>query len=100
MNDLPVGSDASLNRFDQVEAILVLYPNINEVELQLLKRWFGKEASAFEAASLASKDSCKEGYLRFRADHLDRLTTREWMIVGVVSAILLCSVIAYVLFAS
>ena len=100
MNDFTKGSDGSLDRFDQVEAILALYPNITEIETELLKRWFKKEASAFEAASLASKDSCQKQYLQFRADHLDRLSTMDWLVVAAVVGCLVISTIAYALFAT
>ena len=54
------GEPAVFDRFDRIEAILLRYPDIDEAELADLKRWFGKEASAFEVASLASKD-CSSG---------------------------------------
>lgn len=85
MYDPTLGSDASLDRFDQVEAILTSYPNVSEAEIELLKRWFRKEASAFEVASIASKDCCQEGYSQFRADHLDRFTTADWVVVAVIA---------------
>ena len=59
------------NRFDHVDALLQRYPDISEDELDDLKRWFVKEASAFEIASLSSKDATSAGYRRFRSEHID-----------------------------
>ena len=65
------GEPAVADRFDQIEAILQRYPDIDDGELADLKRWFGKEASSFEVASLASKDSVNPQYGEFRpADSL------------------------------
>ena len=100
MNDKMMGSDASHDRFDQVEAILASYPDVTEAEIKLLKHWFRKEASAFEVASMASKDSCQKGYLQFRADHVDRFTAGDWIVVAVVIACPVFAAIAYALFAT
>ena len=99
MNDPIVGSDASLNRFDRIEAILSAYPDVTDGETDLLKHWFRKEASAFEVASLASKEICQSGYRQFSADHLDRFTAREWTVVAMIFASIACAVVAYVLYA-
>lgn len=71
------GNYAGGNRFDHIEAVLQRYPEIERHELADLKHWFNKEASAFEVASLASKDHLKAPYAQFKAEHLDRLGVRE-----------------------
>ena len=71
------GEGAVVDRFDQIEAILQRYPDIEDGELADLKCWFRKEASAFEIASLASKDSLNLQYGEFRKAHVDRLTPLE-----------------------
>lgn len=71
------GATAVPDRFDQIEALLLRYPEIAEAELADLKRWFTKEASAFEVASLSSKDELRQQYRAFRAEHIDRLGAVE-----------------------
>ncbi len=68
---------AVTDRFDQIEATLQRYPNIDSTELADLKRWFDKEASALEVASLASKDKLRRQYSEFRATHIDKLGLME-----------------------
>ena len=71
------GAHAVHDRFDRVEALLSRYPELAEAELAELKRWFTKEASAFEVASLSSKDELRQQYRAFRAEHIDRLGAVE-----------------------
>ena len=82
------GSDAGGDRFDRVEAILRRYPAIEPNELAELKHWCNKTASAFELASLASKDDLREPYARLREDHLDRLSFREIAVVTIIIVLL------------
>lgn len=96
MTEIIDGNYAGGNRFDDVEAMLLRYPNIEQHELADLKHWFDREASAFEVASLASKDHLKEPYGKFRAEHLDRLSIRDIALVLLVAASVL-GLIAYVL---
>lgn len=96
MTEIIDGNYAGGNRFDHVEAVLQRYPNIEQYELADLKHWFNKEASAFEVASLASKDHLKEPYGKFRAEHLDRLSLRDIALAVLVAASVL-GLIAFVL---
>lgn len=77
-NRVPKGS----NRFDYAEHLLSRYPAITEDEVEDLKRWFNKEASAFEVASLASKERIHAGYTAFRADHIDGIKARDYFAVA------------------
>ena len=83
------GEPAVADRFDQIEAILQRYPDIDEGELADLKRWFCKEGSPFEVASLASKDSVNRQYGEFRKAHVDPLTPAERVAAATVVAVLL-----------
>ena len=83
------GELAVFDRFDQIEAILQRYPDIDDAELADLKRWFCKEASAFEVASLAGKDSVERQYGEFRKAHVDRLTALEIAAAAAVAIVLL-----------
>ena len=96
MTQIIDGNFAGGNRFDHVEAVLRRYPEIEKHELADLKHWFGKEASAFEVASLASKDHLKAPYAQFKTEHLDRLGMREIAFTVLVAASVL-GLIAYVL---
>ncbi|MCV0384444.1 MAG: hypothetical protein K5799_13510 [Erythrobacter sp.] len=82
------------DRFDRVETLLNLYPVVSEEELQDLKRWFRKDASAFEVASMASKQP--SGYARFRADHVDRLTGFDMAVIAVVAGVILLAILLFI----
>lgn len=73
------------DRFDAIEALLTRYPEVTPDELDTLKHWFRKDASAFEVASMAAKDSVAPGYRRFRAEHVDRISGAD-MIKGAIFA--------------
>jgi hypothetical protein len=77
MTNTDSGTARGADRFDEIEAILKIYPNVTDSQLAELTRWFKKEASAFEVASLASKEVTKAGYTQFRADHIDGFTSRD-----------------------
>ena len=79
----PEGPD----RFDHVENLLSRYPSISEAEVRDLKRWFNKEASAFDVASLASIESIHSRYAAFRADHINGFTARDYLVAAVVVAV-------------
>ena len=91
------GEPAVTNRFDQIEAILFRYPDIDEAELADLKRWFGKEASAFEVASLSCKESVQRQYGEFRAAHVDRFSATELVVGALVVVVLLAGIAAVAL---
>lgn len=76
-------ADSSV-RFDRMEGLLKSYPNISDEDLRELKHWFAKDASSFEIASIASKDEVEAGYKRFRADHVDKFSALEAIMIGVV----------------
>lgn len=74
-----VSADGGADRFDAVETLLARYPDVSEAEVASLKTWFRKEASAFDVASIASKDWVAPGYQRFREDHIDRFTPKDFL---------------------
>ena len=67
-------------RFDSIENLLNRYPDVSAEEVVQLKRWFGKQASAFEVASMASKNPT--GYAQFRADHIDKFSILEMVLIA------------------
>src|SRR5690606_24744381 len=74
-NELNVGRGA--DQMAHVEALLACYPNISEGDLQVLKSWFKREASALDVAMLASEAEINSGYRQFRADHIDKFNSRD-----------------------
>jgi hypothetical protein len=81
--DVTAGGTAAIaDRFDHAEALLARYPGLTEEELLDLTHWFRKEASAFDVASLASKESVAEPYRLFRAEHVDRFRVKEAIILA------------------
>lgn len=79
-------------RFDRIEVLLNSYPDVTDEQLRELKRWFNKEASAFEIASLASK--APVGYGKFRADHIDKFSKGELLLISCVS----CAILVFLFF--
>ena len=84
-NNEAVSADPSA-RFDHVEKLLNAYPNVSEEQLAELKHWFRKQASAFEVASLASKNPA--GYEKFRSDHVDKFSKFDLSLIAVVILVL------------
>lgn len=75
--EISSGGTAALDRFDAIERLLARYPHLADSELDDLKHWFAREASAFDVASLASKDALRDQYAQFRAEHIDRWSPRD-----------------------
>ena len=92
-NEKAVSANPS-DRFDRVEILLNLYPAVGEEDLDYLKRWFRREASAFEVASMASKHPA--GYAKFRADHIDRLTGFDMAAICVIVGVLLLGIFLFI----
>jgi hypothetical protein len=79
----------------EVMDALSRYPEINHEELSWLLRWFRKEASAMDVAMLASDPTLAGPYKRFKAEHLDRLSTTE-LFWGAVLLVLALAVLVMV----
>ncbi|WP_147391850.1 hypothetical protein [Pelagerythrobacter aerophilus] len=77
------------DRRAQAEALLARYPDLSQSEIDDLRRWFGKEATALETAMLAGDEHLGGPYQQFRKDHLDRLSALEKGIAGAVGALLI-----------
>ena len=61
----------------EVREALARYPYLDDAELSDLLHWFRKEASAFEAAKMASEPALARPYQRLKAEHLDRISGAE-----------------------
>lgn len=81
------GALPGTDRFDYVESVIARYPDTTDAEVEVLKKWFTKEASAFEVASLASKESIYANYAAFRAEHIDAFKPKDYAITAVIIAI-------------
>ncbi len=55
------------------QAALARYPYLNDAELADLLRWFRKEASALDVASLVADPEIAPSYGQFKQEHLDRI---------------------------
>ena len=84
---LPEPAVRGPDRFDQVEAYFTRYPDLTEAELVDLTHWYRKEASSFDVASFASKETTHEGYRRFRAEHIDGISWRDGMVTILIVAV-------------
>ena len=87
MQSTSTGALPGADRFDYVESLITRYPETTEAEVQDLKKWFTKEASAFEVASLASKESIHANYAAFRSDHIDSFSAKDYAVAVAVIAI-------------
>lgn len=96
MSDPKAESGDPSVRFDQMEVLLQSYPDISDDELQDLKRWFTKEASSFQIASMASKKAIEPNYRKFRADHIDKFSFFEGIIATVVVLIVAALIISFI----
>lgn len=80
------------DRRAQIEALLASYPNNTDDELHELLHWFKHEATALEVGLLSSNPQITQAYRQFRADQLDRMTMKEYVlmacVVGMVAALL------------
>ena len=83
MNDTTDRGSTAAAGFDRAAQLLARYPAISTAELGDLKHWYRKDASAYDVASLASRDDIASGYRAFRADHVDRFGGRELALIGV-----------------
>lgn len=82
-------------RMAHIEALLASYPDVTGDELEILKNWFNREASAFDVATLASKSEIRSGYTQFRADHIDKFGTRD-IVLGIIGVLAVCALIALI----
>lgn len=73
---------------------LARYPNLPDNEVEDLRHWFHKEATALETAMLASDEQLREPYQQFRNDHLDRLSPRDKAIAWAGGALVLAGIAA------
>jgi hypothetical protein len=92
MTDLTADGSTAAARFEAIEATLARYPHLDEAELGDLKRWFRREASAFDVANLASRDAIADQYRAFRAKHVDNFDAGD-VLKGLVGASLIAGVI-------
>ncbi|MDE8650924.1 hypothetical protein [Novosphingobium album (ex Liu et al. 2023)] len=61
----------------RIIALLARYPGLDPAELDELKTWFSRAASALDVGLVASEPQVAEQYRRFRAEHIDRFSRRD-----------------------
>ncbi|MEJ5978135.1 hypothetical protein WG901_15895 [Novosphingobium sp. PS1R-30] len=70
---------ARAKRRIHMEAALADYPHLSEERLAALLGWFRKEATALDVAMVASNPDIVEPYRRFRAEHIDPISGKDWI---------------------
>lgn len=65
------------------EAVVAKYPDLSADELNVLKRWFDKDASAHDVALMSMNRDIQPQYAAFRKDHYDRITLRDTLFLVV-----------------
>ncbi len=73
MTASPNSASGATQPVRNVEHLVARYPDLAEPELEELLHWYRREASAHDIATLAMNERLRDGYRRFRADHIDRL---------------------------
>jgi hypothetical protein len=91
--NLPSDCTSGAERRACVAEVLAAYPEIDEKCLADILHWIKKEASSLDVALLASDPKAAEGYRRFHADHLDRLTPGD-IVKGILFVVAVAAVIA------
>lgn len=82
MNTSLAGVPQDTARLSHVKQLLSRYPGLSSEEIDDLKVWFKSEASAFDVATLAGAETLEVPYRAFRADHIDPLGMKEYVIVA------------------
>ena len=77
---------------DRIEGLLARYPDLSEDDLGHLRRWFVREASALDVAMVASNETIREGYRRFRAEQVDPLTLADMARTAAFTAIAVAAI--------
>lgn len=95
MTDNDKSAARGAERMAEVEALLARYPNVTEGQIESLKKWFNREASALEVATLASRSEIRRGYVQFRGDHVDKFKAKE-IAIGILAALLVAGIIALI----
>ncbi|TCJ38321.1 hypothetical protein [Parafrankia sp. BMG5.11] len=94
------GALPGTDRFDYVESLIARYPDTTEAEVEDLKRWFTREASAFDVASLASKESIHARYAAFRAEHIDGFRAKDYAVAAIAIAIAAAVIVYFAFYAT
>ena len=94
MNNHEAASADPSARFDRIEELLNVYPEVSDEQLLELKRWFKRDSSAFEVASLASKHPI--GYGKFRADHIDKFSKLEMIVITGIACVIFAAIFLFI----
>ena len=85
------GSNTPAARWAHIEALFAAYPDIPAGDIDDLLHWFDQEASAYDVAMMASNDATQAGYQKFRSEHVDPFSARDFMRAGLfVTAAVAC----------
>ncbi|MBC2664403.1 hypothetical protein H7F51_02600 [Novosphingobium flavum] len=87
---------ARARRRVQIEQALAKYPHLSPEGLRELTDYFAREASALDVGLIASNEAIAAPYRQFRAERIDPLKGRDWL-VGMVIALAVAAVVAALL---
>ena len=79
MSKAHIGARTSAETLRRLEPIVAAYPDIQPEDLEFLLHWYHKEASSYDVGILSTNTSVRDGYARFRNDHIDRLTPLDYL---------------------
>lgn len=67
-----------------IEALIGAYPNIADEDLSRLLDWLKREATSYDVAMLSARDDIRQGYERFRKDHIDRISPLSIAVIAII----------------
>ena len=72
--------ETSKDKRERAESLLARYHALSAAEHRELLRWYRQEASAMDAALIASNARIQDRYRAFRRDHIDAFSWKEKLI--------------------
>lgn len=88
---LDAKENSKIEKKKYVETLIADYPNISDDEVEILLKWFRKEASALDVGLIASEASLQKGYNLFKKDHIDNPVNKIRVILITLATIALMS---------
>jgi len=87
---------ARARRRAEIESALARYPHLSPEAVKELTDYFAREASALDVGLIASNPAIAGPYRAFRADRIDPLRGRDWLL-GTLFALAVAAVVGALL---
>lgn len=78
---------------ERIAALLARYPNLSRDELEEIRNWFDRVASALDIGLLSSQPEITTQYRAYRADHFDRFTMKDFVKAGTLITLILGAIV-------